>query len=227
MRQLLIELIAAGAFLAALALVVKRTKDRRSLPMAIAVLAFVFLCLGVILTTAVQTMGNQDVLYLLLAVLAFIMLAAMLWFLLSNSRELNHIAFSVFLIYLAVLLFATIFSRSDVHNTTIQLNTLDSLPLAMRTHTIEPMRHMLDNMLLFVPLGILLPAMHKKLDSWLYALLNGAMLSTAIETTQLLASIGICDVDDILANTVGSMLGYLLYKLLAPYIRKGKGKKKR
>lgn len=63
-------------------------------------------------------------------------------------------------------------------------------------------------------LGALLPMMHRRLRSWIYALLCGAALSTLIETAQLLAAAGQCDVNDIAANTLGALLGYGLFRLL-------------
>ena len=76
------------------------------------------------------------------------------------------------------------------------------------------LRHIVLNVALFAPLGALLPMMHCRLRSWVYALLCGAALSTMIETTQLLAAAGQCDVNDIIANTLGALLGYGLFRLL-------------
>ena len=42
----------------------------------------------------------------------------------------------------------------------------------------------------------------------------GVMLSTIIESCQLIFRLGNCDVDDILANTFGALLGLVLYKIV-------------
>jgi glycopeptide antibiotics resistance protein len=42
----------------------------------------------------------------------------------------------------------------------------------------------------------------------------GMLLTTIIETTQLLMRNGQCDLEDLAANTVGALLGLLLYKLI-------------
>jgi glycopeptide antibiotics resistance protein len=69
------------------------------------------------------------------------------------------------------------------------------------------------NILLFVPLGYLLPLSNNKLDKWYFILMIGTGLSAAIEVTQLLTHRGWFDVDDIFHNGIGSLLGWVCYRL--------------
>lgn len=72
----------------------------------------------------------------------------------------------------------------------------------------------IGNVIAFLPFGLLLPFLHVQKDRsfWKTAILS-FLFSLCLETAQLLASIGIFDVDDLLLNTTGGMLGYIGYKL--------------
>ena len=77
-------------------------------------------------------------------------------------------------------------------------------------------RFLIGNVLAFVPAGILLPLLRGDRRPWLAALAGGFALSVAIELGQLAASLVIgypyrqADVDDVIVNTVGAGVGYLL-----------------
>ena len=67
---------------------------------------------------------------------------------------------------------------------------------------------MLQNVALFVPVGLLFPLIHPAFDHPGYAVMNGLMLSVWIETIQMITASGTCDVNDILTNTLGTAMGY-------------------
>lgn len=70
------------------------------------------------------------------------------------------------------------------------------------------------NILLFVPFGYLLPVLWKKADRWWKTVLLGFAASLAVELLQLVTRLGIFDVDDLINNTIGAGVGYLLYWIL-------------
>jgi glycopeptide antibiotics resistance protein len=45
------------------------------------------------------------------------------------------------------------------------------------------------------------------------------LFSLAVETVQLILRVGIFDVDDIMMNTVGGMLGYISYLIVSTFLR--------
>lgn len=75
-----------------------------------------------------------------------------------------------------------------------------------------PIEDLMLNIILFVPLGFLLPYIWPKLNAWKTILLAFAV-STVIETTQYLAHWGCLDMDDIINNTFGACIGYSCFKL--------------
>ena len=63
----------------------------------------------------------------------------------------------------------------------------------------------------FVPFGFFIPVVSRRGRIWRNAVLMGFGFSLCMELTQLIFKIGSFDVDDILLNTTGSILGYLAY----------------
>ena len=72
--------------------------------------------------------------------------------------------------------------------------------------------NVIGNVLLFCPLGFLLPLLWEKYAKWWKTLAAGAGLSVLIECTQLFLIRG-TDVDDVLLNSLGALIGYGAYRL--------------
>jgi glycopeptide antibiotics resistance protein len=85
------------------------------------------------------------------------------------------------------------------------------------------------NVLLFVPLGLLLPLRARALDGWARILLAGAAVSAAVEILQFGLGMGrTAAVDDVLTNTAGAGLGYaLLVTGRAALSRRARGERHR
>jgi len=75
------------------------------------------------------------------------------------------------------------------------------------------------NVILFFPLGFFLPLLYKKYNRISSVALTGFLFSLAIEIIQMFGR-GATDVNDLITNTVGTCLGYFIYKLLSKPIRK-------
>ncbi len=68
------------------------------------------------------------------------------------------------------------------------------------------------NILLFIPLGILLPALWSRCEDFRYTILFGFGLSALIEILQIF-TLRLSDVDDLIANTLGAAAGFGIYRL--------------
>ena len=64
------------------------------------------------------------------------------------------------------------------------------------------------NVLLFMPLGVMLPLFWKRYRDGKNAVLAGLSLSLAVELSQLFS--GSTDIDDLITNTAGTFLGYII-----------------
>ncbi len=69
------------------------------------------------------------------------------------------------------------------------------------------------NIIMFVPLGFLLPIVFKKLRSWHGILIVSLAFTVATELFQLITYRG-TDIDDVIANTVGGLCGFALYLIV-------------
>lgn len=75
------------------------------------------------------------------------------------------------------------------------------------------LKNVLGNIAVFVPMGILLPVIYKKL-SIKKTVVIGFFVSLTIELAQFIIGLGICDIDDLITNTIGVLLGALIYEKL-------------
>lgn len=80
------------------------------------------------------------------------------------------------------------------------------------------------NILLFMPLGFLLPTIWPQFRKIKNTVCAGFFFSLAIELNQLLNN-RITDVDDLFTNTLGAIIGYVLYTALFKLILKREEKK--
>ena len=74
----------------------------------------------------------------------------------------------------------------------------------------------IQNILLFVPFGFLFPVKDKTKDCILCAL----VLSIAIEITQFVTVMGWCEIDDVISNTLGAIIGFFIFKWVATIYQK-------
>ena len=66
--------------------------------------------------------------------------------------------------------------------------------------------NIIQNILLFIPLGFLIGGKR--------GIIAGVLLSIGIELTQYIFRLGYCELDDVLNNTIGTVLGVGVWKLL-------------
>lgn len=82
--------------------------------------------------------------------------------------------------------------------------------------------NVIGNILLFMPLGFFIPLLfHKKNKLGLIAL-YGAVASLMIEIIQAFTAMNLCDIDDIIFNTLGAILGCITFNILYKVLKKTK-----
>ena len=87
-----------------------------------------------------------------------------------------------------------------------------SLTLIPFLPMIADLKNTILNIILFVPLGIMLPFLWKKYNMLKATLMFGFGMSLAIELMQIL-TYRATDINDIIANTVGTVLGYFIFRI--------------
>lgn len=151
-----------------------------------------------------------------------------MWGVHMESNELNKkdaIMYALFVIYIIVLFKITIFRYPNMI-----YNFLDGYSYGARNlntnifETIDRyftfmsnggfligLSNLLGNVILFIPLGFMVPVLFPKMDNIIKIVLLAIVLSCSIEVFQYIFSIGATDVDDVILNTIGAIVGYLIY----------------
>ena len=135
------------------------------------------------------------------------------------KRKSNCFVTILFLIYLALLvwiiLFKLQFSISDLD----KIRSINCIPFHYDKEigAAFHLTKVLENVLIFVPMGIYLQMLMPKVK--LYAkIMMIAGTSFLLETTQYVLAIGRSDITDVLTNTVGGLLGLIVYLMVARLI---------
>ena len=73
--------------------------------------------------------------------------------------------------------------------------------------------NIIGNIAIFIPLGIYIPLLINKKSIFTNSAIV-ALISLCVEIVQYILVIGTADVDDIILNTIGGLLGILIFKLV-------------
>lgn len=71
------------------------------------------------------------------------------------------------------------------------------------------------NIFLFIPMGFLCPLISKTFGTLRTTVLIGAVLSLLVEIIQMFTLYRATDINDLLTNVIGTMIGYLCFRLVA------------
>ena len=115
--------------------------------------------------------------------------------------------------YLVVVLSVTIMQRSGFWMNQKIMPLFYSYKDAWVDFSVISWRNIILNICMFVPLGILLPMGIRFFRSFWKVSLTGFLLTVFIEASQLLLKRGMFELDDLMDNTLGTMIGYGLYVL--------------
>ncbi len=213
MQLLLIVILLLCGYFYIFQAVARRAANRASVPLLAIVLLVVYLLISLPLVLIISQMGGMSLVFLSLLILsAFFGVFAFFTFLIKNYRECNKTALLMFILYLLMVSYITVFSRRGKTQTDILLS-FDSIQEAINRHSLAPLQHLWLNIVLFVPIGAFFAAVHPSLARFGIVLPLGLLLTTIIETTQLLMRNGQCDLEDLAANTLGACLGLLAFRL--------------
>ena len=128
--------------------------------------------------------------------------------------------FSWFLVvvYFAMLISITLLSREPGSRNSVDLKLFETWG-----NQRLPDRYFVENILLFLPFGALLPAAVPVLRRWWCCIYAAFATSMMLETVQLLTERGYCQLDDVVTNTFGAAIGYLAFAV----VRRGWEKKEK
>ncbi len=127
-------------------------------------------------------------------------------FRLNYSLFIRQTSFCLFCGYFFFVLCTTIFFREETFEKRFQLYPFWSYTVLYN----RLLAQLLLNVLMFVPIGLLVCGALKK-KRILNAIGIGFVLSFFIELTQLITTRGVFNVDDVIHNVLGCIIGYLCF----------------
>jgi glycopeptide antibiotics resistance protein len=121
----------------------------------------------------------------------------------SIKKTMLYFMFATYLtaVYLFVGMPTLQFMRFD-----LSLTLMPFLPM------IADFKNTILNIILFIPLGIMLPFLWKKYNNLKTTLIFGFSMSLVIELLQIL-TYRATDINDLIANTLGAVVGYFVFRI--------------
>lgn len=145
-----------------------------------------------------------------------------------TDRQKRQIIFVIYLLFvIKVIIFKYPFEQlqaiMDTWSKEVILEGLDTANFTLfktihmyidYSYRLNSFENLVGNVVVFIPFGMLLPSIWKRFCNFADALLAGFLFSLSIEIFQLFSAFGAFDVDDILLNCIGVIIGYVCYMLM-------------
>lgn len=139
--------------------------------------------------------------------------------------KITKILFYIYIIAMLWLLFGQRLVALNIYNYSEQIKSNTNLIsfitieryllLIQNTSNIYLVKHaiinLLGNIVMFIPLGFFLPIIIKNTRKYIIFLLYVIVSITTVEVVQLFTLLGSCDIDDLIFNTIGASIGYLIF----------------
>lgn len=133
----------------------------------------------------------------------------------------NSVVWFILSVYIAVMSVTVFLSREPGSRQGIDMTLFGTWGITPQAHAF-----VIENVLLFVPFGILCPfavtptgrtsddTHSRGRIASRFTVLLGFIISVGIETVQFLTERGYCQLDDIVMNTLGSLVGYMIFLVI-------------
>lgn len=153
--------------------------------------------------------------YVSLLILLIVCIGSLIFFKWKGiSQGLKYCVGLILTGYVVILFCSTVFYRSHALNAGLELIPFWSYMAYFKGEDDSLINENIMNVLVFVPIGLMLACTLTKNSLWKAAIL-ACILSVCIEAMQYVTKNGFCEIDDVIHNTLGCMMGYGLYRLLS------------
>lgn len=144
----------------------------------------------------------------------------------KKHRILSGILFLVYIVMLIYFMFFAEVLGRDVVSSSYHYN-LEPFKEIIRFVTYRNrlgmgvvIANLLGNVAAFVPFGLFLPGLVNNRFGFVGMTLLSFDLSLFIELLQLASKVGSFDVDDLILNTIGGLIGYCIFRIVLKYRRR-------
>ncbi len=155
--------------------------------------------------------------HIVLWTLLALLVGGIIWSLCRNGlREGLRVSAALLLIEWTFLIMGmAVLFRETTPGSVIRLIPFSSyFQIPENSYLLEIVAINLLNVALFIPIGLLLGCVFQNIN-WRQVFVVGLCLSVLIELLQLVFKKGLCEIDDVIHNVVGCLVGYGLYQIAA------------
>lgn len=136
-------------------------------------------------------------------------------FLRRRKRAIRHrIALTLFIAYLLVIFYTVFLCREPGSRQEISLVPFETWGYSFQMHAM-----FIENIIMFIPFGIFLPLLFRKFKNSYLCVLTGFICSCSIEMIQHITQTGYLQVDYVMTNTAGILIGWMVWKAGKSIIR--------
>ena len=135
----------------------------------------------------------------------------------NGINKKYRIAWILFIAYIIVIFQIVFFSREPGCRKEISLVLFETWGHSFHMHAM-----FIENIIMFIPFGVLLPIVFKQVRRGWKCVLIGFLCSCGIEITQHIAQRGYLQLDDVVTNTVGMFVGWLIWKIYVSASKHGR-----
>lgn len=126
------------------------------------------------------------------------------------------------IMWFGIVMVLTTFSRGQNFEGWVNLRLFSGYLSAWHQWSLSEFQLIIFNMLMFLPLGFLIPLLGKRTRGFMPVLLASLAVTIGIELIQMISRRGIFELDDILHNTIGSIAGYLIMNAILDSVERRK-----
>ena len=120
-----------------------------------------------------------------------------------------------FCTYLLIIFCITLLSREQGSTNKIDLVIGSTLKINTRNNA-----YVVENILLFIPYGFCLAWRFGGRKKWIQNIGWGLVTTLSVECTQLITGRGVFQIDDILTNEIGCLIGIIVFAIAGCYVTK-------
>lgn len=124
-------------------------------------------------------------------------------------RNKRAVGVFLFMQYIVIIGYITLLSREPGSREGIDFTVFATLGVWSRMDAF-----VVENILLFIPIGMLLPFTWKRFQNVWWSFLAGGVLSAMIEGIQYVTKRGFVQLEDIVTNVMGTLIGFLLFSVI-------------
>ena len=160
-------------------------------------------------------------------------IALIFWIVISCIRKKSlsrKILISLFIVYITVVASITIFPIIMDSEMVIEHKSINLIPFSTITNLFANANlstvilQVFGNILMTIPYGVAIPLLVKR-KRWYHYVIYALIFPLIIELTQLIICLSInsfyrtIDIDDVILNSLGIVIGYGIYKILPKFVK--------